>query len=155
MDPIYPIVPTAPNIPPVAPAPAMTPTERQIERQRQAAERDRRRRQNQRRDGYEEQDEYSSDDDAGEDDGVRRLARAKTVQRQAVRTRGRLLQVEILSLRTRLRRAQAGLNPTADQRWALDLEAISGAGRVLLIEGAVPGATNGTVRVRRSQRQKK
>jgi hypothetical protein len=59
---------------------------------------------------------------------ARRLARAKTVQRQAVRTRGRLLQVEILSLRTRLRRAQAGLNPTADQRWALDLEAIPGAG---------------------------
>jgi hypothetical protein len=72
---------------------------------------------------------------------ARRLARAKTVQRQAARTRGRLLQVEILSLRTRLRRAQAGLNPSADQqRWALDLEAIPRAGHERVENGHLEDA---------------
>jgi len=42
-----------------------------------------------------------------------RLARAKIVQRRAAGTRGRLLQVEILSLRTRLRRSREGFVPAA------------------------------------------
>jgi hypothetical protein len=44
-----------------------------------------------------------------------RLARAKIVQRRAAGARGRLLQVEILSLRTRLRRSREGGLPAAGQ----------------------------------------
>lgn len=44
-----------------------------------------------------------------------RLARAKIVQRRAAGTRGRLLQVEILSLRTRLRRSREGDRSAAGQ----------------------------------------
>jgi len=44
-----------------------------------------------------------------------RLARAKVVQRRAEGPRGRLLQVEILSLRTRLRRSREVGLPAAGQ----------------------------------------
>jgi hypothetical protein len=71
---------------------------------------------------------------------ARRLALAKAVQRRAAKTRGRLLQVEILSLRTRLRRAQAGLNPPADQRWTLDLETIPRAGHERVENGHLEDA---------------
>jgi hypothetical protein len=44
-----------------------------------------------------------------------RLARAKIVQRRAAGPRGRLLQLEILSLRTRLRRSREAGLPAAGQ----------------------------------------
>ena len=71
---------------------------------------------------------------------ARRLVRAKAVQRRAAGTRGRLLQVEILSLRTRLRRAQAGLRPSAEQAWALDLEAIPRTGHERVENGHLEDA---------------
>ena len=45
---------------------------------------------------------------------ARRLARAKAEQRQASPDRRKLLQVEILTLRTRLRRATPGAEPSRE-----------------------------------------
>jgi hypothetical protein len=71
---------------------------------------------------------------------ARRLARAKAVQRQAEGPRGRLLQAEILSLRTRLRRAQAGLRPSADPAGGLDLKAVSRTGHECVENGHLKDA---------------
>jgi hypothetical protein len=71
---------------------------------------------------------------------ARRLARAKAVQRRAAGTRGRLLQVEILSLRTRLRRAQSGLHPSSEPPWNLDLEAIPRTGHERVENGHLEDA---------------